>query len=111
MRQLQKIIDQPQLLHDHQGRGMHGVAAKVAQKIRVLLQNDGLDAGPSQQKPQHHAGRSTAGDTALNSQRVCHTLANIRRQHRSPKPGGARHSPASPRRPVSHPVFAAAPSW
>ena len=49
---------------------MHGVAAKVAQKIRVLLQNDGLHAGPPQQVTQHHAGGTASRDTALNLQAV-----------------------------------------
>src|SRR5213592_1351568 len=43
---------------------MNCVAAKVAQKICMLLEHDDVDAGAGQQKTEHHAGRATAGDAA-----------------------------------------------
>ena len=65
MRQFQKIIEQAELVHQFESRWMNGVAAKVAQKIGVLLQHDDIDTGARQQKAQHHPGRATAGDAAL----------------------------------------------
>jgi hypothetical protein len=37
---------------------MDGVAAEVAQEVGVFLQNQDLNSGPRQQKPQHHSGGS-----------------------------------------------------
>src|SRR5215470_9584839 len=50
---------------------MNGVAAEVAQKIRMLLQDHHVDAGTRQQKPKHHPGRSAAGDAAGGGQCRC----------------------------------------
>jgi hypothetical protein len=44
---------------------MNCVAPEIAQKVRVLLEHNNLDAGASQQKAQHHAGRPSADDAAL----------------------------------------------
>ena len=38
-----------------EGRGMNGVAAKVAQEVGVLLEHDDVDAGARQQEAEHHA--------------------------------------------------------
>ncbi len=64
VRQLQKLVEQPELVHQFERRGMNGVAAKVAEEIRVLFQNDNVDAGARQQKSQHDAGRPAAGNAA-----------------------------------------------
>src|SRR5450755_2344581 len=55
---------------------MHGIAAKIAQKIRVLFQYQGLYAGAPQQIAEHHAGRTTADDAALNTKRFGHGVSN-----------------------------------
>jgi hypothetical protein len=44
---------------------MNGIAAKVAQKIGVLLEYDDLHARSSQQKAEHHSGWATAHDAAV----------------------------------------------
>jgi hypothetical protein len=49
---------------------MHGIAAKVAEKIRMLLQNDNAYPGARQEKSKHHSRRSTAGDATLCGQRL-----------------------------------------
>jgi hypothetical protein len=57
---------------------MNGVAAEVAQKVGVLLQDDNIDAGTGQEKAKHHARRPAAGDAALCGDRcVVHTLDDI----------------------------------
>lgn len=43
---------------------MHGVAAKVAEKVAVLFQQRDLDPRPGQQQPQYHSGRSAADHRA-----------------------------------------------
>ena len=41
---------------------MDRVAAEVTQEIGVFFQDQDLDPGARQQKPQHHAGGAAAGD-------------------------------------------------
>jgi hypothetical protein len=43
---------------------MDRVAAEVAEEVGVLLQHHDIDAGASEQKPEHHPGRPAAGDGA-----------------------------------------------
>ncbi len=64
MRQLEKLVEQSQLVHHLEGRGMNGIAAKIAQEIAVLFQHQDFNTGTRQQIAQHHAGRSAAGDAA-----------------------------------------------
>ncbi len=69
VRQLQEVVEQPQLVHHIQRRGVHGVAAEVAQEIAVFLQYHRFHAGTRQQEAQHHAGRPAADDAALGRDR------------------------------------------
>ncbi len=64
MRQFQKPVAQPELIHHLQGRGMHGVAAKIAEEIRMLFQHHDIDAGAAEQIAEHHAGGPAADDAA-----------------------------------------------
>src|SRR6266851_8522788 len=64
MRQLQKVIEDTQFVHHFERRRMNRVAAEVAQKIGVLLEDENVDAGPREQKREHHPGGSAARDTA-----------------------------------------------
>jgi hypothetical protein len=65
VRQLQELIEQAKLVHDVEGRRVHGVATEVAQEVAVLLQHHGLHAGARQKEAQHHARRAAAHDAAL----------------------------------------------
>ena len=65
VRQLEELVQQAELVHHFERRGMDGVAAEVAQEIRVLLQHDHVDAGARQQEAEHHPGRPAAGDGAV----------------------------------------------
>jgi hypothetical protein len=51
MRKLQEAVDQAQLVHHLQRRGMHGIATKIPEEICVLLQHQRLDTRPSEQIP------------------------------------------------------------
>src|SRR5216683_3607505 len=64
MRQLQKVIEDTQLVHHFERRRMNSVAAEVAQKIGVLLEHENVDPGPREQKREHHPGGSATRDTA-----------------------------------------------
>jgi hypothetical protein len=63
MRQLQEIFQKPQVVHRFECRGMDCVAAKIAQKIRMLFKDDRIDAGAGKKKSEHHPGGSAANDT------------------------------------------------
>lgn len=63
----EQSLQQSQLLHELQRRGVDGVAAEVAQKVGVLLQQQHLHPGAGQQQSEHHPGRTTAGDAAIHS--------------------------------------------
>ena len=64
VRQLEELIQQAELVHDLERRGMNGVAAEIAQEVGMLLQHDDVDAGARQQEAEHHAGGAAAGDAA-----------------------------------------------
>src|SRR5438876_1238201 len=64
MRQLEKLTEHAEFMHQFKSRGMDRVAAKVTQKIGMLLEHDDINAGASQQETHHHPGRTTADDTA-----------------------------------------------
>ena len=54
MRYFEELVEQTELIHQLERRGMYGVAAKIAEKIGMLLQNDHVDAGAGEKKAQHH---------------------------------------------------------
>jgi hypothetical protein len=68
--QLEELIEQAEFVNELEGGWMHGIAAKVAEKIRMLLQNDNAYPGARQEKSKHHSRRSTAGDATLCGQRL-----------------------------------------
>ena len=57
-----EAIEQAELVEDAQSRGMDGVAAKIAQEIRMLLKHDGANAGAREQQPGHHPRRTATGN-------------------------------------------------
>src|SRR5438445_1229810 len=62
VRQLQELVDDAELVENLERGRMHRVAAKVAEKVRVLFEHRDADARASEQQPEHHAGGTTAGD-------------------------------------------------
>ncbi len=64
MRQLEKLVEQAELAHDVERRGMDGIAAEVAQEVGVFLEHDDIDAGAREQKTQHEAAWASADDGA-----------------------------------------------
>ena len=75
VRQLEEFIEQAELVHHLERRGMDGVAAEVAQEVGVLLQHHHVDAGARQQEAEHHAGGPAAGDAAGGGE-LLHVLAS-----------------------------------
>ena len=83
MRQLEELIEQAELVHQLERRGVDGVAAEIAQEIGVLLQHHDVDAGAGQQKAQHHAGRAAAGDAAARVDGLGHGASPLTRSCRA----------------------------
>ena len=64
MRQRVERLAEPEFVQQPQRRRVHGVAAEVAQEVRVLLQHGHVDAGAGEQQAEEHAGRTAACDGA-----------------------------------------------
>jgi hypothetical protein len=64
MRYFEETIEQTELVHQLERRGMDSVAAKIAEEIGVLLQDDNVHAGAGEKKAQHHSRRPSAGNAA-----------------------------------------------
>ena len=66
MWQLQKLVQQPYLVHEFERRGMDRVSAEITQEVGMLFQHQHIDTGTCQQETKHHAGRPAPDDaTAL----------------------------------------------
>src|SRR5215475_3259261 len=64
MGQLQKFLEQAELVHHFKRRGVHGVSAKVAQEISVFFHYDSRNTGAREQEREHHARGSSTDDAA-----------------------------------------------
>src|SRR5260370_41213558 len=64
MRALQELVEQPQLVHDLQGRRMDRIAAEIPQEIGMLFENQNRDPGSGKKEAEHHTRRSAARDAA-----------------------------------------------
>ena len=74
VRQLQEVVEQAELAHDVEGRGMDGVAAKVAQEVSMLLEHDNVDAGAREQEAEHEPAGSAADNTTTGGKSFgCHS--------------------------------------
>ncbi len=71
VRQLEELVEQAELAHHVEGRGMDGVAAEIAQEVGVLLEHDHVDAGARQQEAEHEPARPTADDAATGGDLLC----------------------------------------
>ena len=69
VRQLEKFVEQSQLVHQFERGRMDRVAAKIAIEISVFFQHDDVDACACQKKPGHHSGRAAADDDAARANR------------------------------------------
>ena len=67
---LEEVLQEPQLVHHLQGRGVDGIAAEVAQEVGVLLQDEDVHPGTSEEEAEHHAGRPAPRDTAADVHRL-----------------------------------------
>ena len=65
MRTLEELVEQAELVDHLERRGMHRVAAEIAQEVGVLLEDDDVDAGARHEEAEHHAGGAAADDREL----------------------------------------------
>ena len=66
MRTPQELVEQPELVHDLEGRGMDRIPAEIAQEVGMFFEDENRDPGSGEQKAKHHAGGTPAGDAAAN---------------------------------------------
>ena len=71
MWQLQQILEKSQFVHDLKRGGVDRVATEVSQKVRVVLQDENIDARAGQQQPQHDSSRTTTRDAAAHRHFAC----------------------------------------
>jgi hypothetical protein len=62
MRMFQECFEKPEFRHHVERRRMDRVAAKVAQKIRVFLEQNGPDTRARKKQSGHHSGRTASHD-------------------------------------------------
>jgi hypothetical protein len=62
MRMFQERFEYAELRHYVECRRMDRIATKVAQKIRVLLQQNGSDTRTRKKQSGHHSGRTASHD-------------------------------------------------
>src|SRR6516225_2426560 len=93
---LEKVFEQAKLVHDFERRRVNGVAAKVTEEVRVLLQHDNLDASTGEKEPEHHSGGASSYDAAALGDRPCRhaPLSNVTLMVRGPFVIGERSAKA-----------------
>src|SRR5262245_29069322 len=64
MRQRQEFVEQAELVHHFERRGVHGIAAKVAQEISVFFDYDNWNTSAREQEREHHARGPSTDDAA-----------------------------------------------
>ncbi len=67
VRQLEKFLQQPELMHEFERGRMNRVAAEIAVEIGVLLEHRHVHAGAGQQIAAHHSRRTAAHNDAARS--------------------------------------------
>src|SRR5437588_12037391 len=53
----QKVLENAELIHELESRGMDRVSAEIAQEVGMLLEHHDVDPTPGEQEAQHDAGR------------------------------------------------------
>src|ERR1700730_17772119 len=64
VRQLEEHVEQTELAHHVDGRGMDGAAPERAQAVAMVLESDDVDTGAREQQAEHDPARSASYDTA-----------------------------------------------
>jgi hypothetical protein len=67
VRQLQKFVEQSELIQELKRRRMNGVASEIAVEIGVFFQNNHIHSGTCEEITGHHAGWSAADHEAAGS--------------------------------------------
>src|SRR5205807_8624069 len=58
----EEFLDHPQIVHQLDGGGVHGVAPEIAQKVAVFLQHNDGDARAREHPAEHRTGWAASGD-------------------------------------------------
>src|SRR5262249_45682019 len=111
-------------MHQLQRGRVDGVAAKITEEVRMLFEDDHINAGAGEQQPKHHSGGATADYTTGGSNllRIDHFTTTVARQFARhgalsypgmvfPCPQHPSELVAAPSRPGSAPEFLAVLSF
>jgi len=59
---LEKFVEDAELVHQLEGGGMDGVTAEIAEEVLVLFEDGDGKAGASEEQAEHDSGRASADD-------------------------------------------------
>jgi hypothetical protein len=92
--QLEKRVEPPELVHELERGRVDGVAPEVAQEVRVLFQDEDVDARAGEERAQHHARGAAPRDAAADRiTRRWHVPPSVSRFGRSRPDRVAVHCP------------------
>ena len=82
VRAIEKLVQQPQFIHQFERRRMDGIAAKIAEEIFMLFKDKDVNTGAREKESQHHSGGTASGDATagLNWNRHLFFAENVRKQ-------------------------------
>ena len=64
MRFLKEVIENTEFVHQFERGRMDRIAAKITQEVRMFFEHHNVNPGARQQKTQHHACGTAAGNAA-----------------------------------------------
>src|SRR5262245_13023572 len=73
MRALEEFVEKAEFIHELERGGMNSVAAKIAEEIAMLFEDDCVDACAGEEEPEHHTGGSSSGNAAAGVKSLGHT--------------------------------------
>jgi hypothetical protein len=69
---LEEVIENAEFVHELESGGMDCVAAKIAEKIGVLFEDEYVDAHAGEKETQHHARGAASCDAAVGTECLVH---------------------------------------
>jgi len=68
---LEKLVEETELIEDFECGGMDGVAAEVAEEVGVFFKNCDSDALAREKVAEHDSGGTSSDDAAGGCERIC----------------------------------------
>src|ERR1700730_18505242 len=78
MRTPQELVEQSELVHDLEGRGMDRIPPEIAQEIGMFFENENRDPGSGEQEAEHHSrGTPTGSGAAIRNRGIDRDLPRL----------------------------------